>query len=94
MNARKWLLGRRDAVPPEDVRVQHAGGEIPVETVYVGRNREGLHVWEAAIPYGVEPTSMTVGMLPARTQVVVAFRWGTPVEGGEGEISHTRGDDE
>lgn len=62
---------RPPVVSPVDVRVVLADGrEIPVECRYTGWNGSS-HVWEAVYTLPEIPVAARVGMLPARTAVVV-----------------------
>lgn len=61
--------------PPQNVRARtHAGDEIPLDVVYVGRDDDGLAVWRAELPPYVlldDVAGITVEVLPARTAVEV-----------------------
>jgi len=63
--------------PPVNVRLIYANGtEVAVDTVYVGRDDRGIHMWEAIEKFStVEIVKMKIDKLPAHTEVSVAGNW-------------------
>lgn len=61
--------------PPHNVRVTHPNGQvIPIDCVYKGRSRDGIHEWHAVwtLPWlPVAPWAIEVESLPAQTAVVL-----------------------
>ncbi len=50
------------------------GRVIPVECVYVGVH-DGVDTWEIAYPLGGRPSGIAIGLLPAKTAVVLHGEW-------------------
>lgn len=60
---------------PIDVRVEMRDGRVlPVECIYVGYF-DGIDTWEIAYPLGGRPSAMAIGLLPAKTAVVLNGEW-------------------
>ena len=68
--------------PPEHVRIKlRSGREIPVDTVYVGPDADGLHRWETAGDVEIDgsdpPTAVLADLVPAHTAISVPVSWFT-----------------
>lgn len=71
------LFRRRPPEPPKNVRLLYPDGTVvPVECVYDGRDRDGIHVWRIVLPEAIRPYylaggrfAVSIDELPARTTV-------------------------
>ena len=62
--------------PPVNVRVRYPDGRtFPLDTVYLGRNADGLHVWEVTriIPGSARALALLCDQLPKRTVIRATF---------------------
>lgn len=57
---------------PTNVRVLRDGREIPVETVYVGRDEKGVEVFEAAIVAFLPTDKLLMDKLPGNTAIRIS----------------------
>ena len=59
--------------PPVNVRLVLANNqEVPVDTVYVGQDEDGLHQWEIVnAPTALRIMQMKIDRLPARTAISI-----------------------
>jgi hypothetical protein len=47
---------------------------VPVELVYAGVDRHGLHCWVAVVELGARPRALRADMIPGRTAVTIRMR--------------------
>ena len=59
--------------PPVNVRLTYANNaEVPVDTVYVGRDGKGDHLWMVVnAPSALQITGMRIDRLPVQTSVII-----------------------
>ena len=74
------LVGRHYPAPPEGVRLRYHDGTcsdvLPV--LYIGRDEDGIDLWEAMAPDERRPEALTASSIPPRSSVLVGFSVAPP----------------
>jgi hypothetical protein len=61
--------------PPQGVRLEYDDGTVSdvLPVLYLGRDDDGLELWEALAPDQRRPRALVAAVVPPRTSVVVGF---------------------